>query len=221
MTDDRKGGIALITANILLFSTMALHPTGHQLLSAGEHFHFVALLVLVAHSLAEVSVPIFFLGALTLTRRLAAPDRLAVAGLVTYAFSLIAGMVAAAASGFIAPAVATRIAGTTGSVKELWEAVFAYNGAVNQAFAQILVVASSAAIILWSVAIVRTRMLPRLAGIYGVIASSVLLVAVAAGFLKLGTHGFGAVVLVQGVWFVVVGAAMMKETGEAGPSSRA
>ena len=190
---------------------MALHPTGHQLLSAGEGFNFVALLVLIVHSLAELSLPIFFLGALALTRRVSAPDRLAVAALVTYAFSLIAGMVAAAASGFVAPALATHIVEATGPAKELWEAIFAYNGAVNQAFARIMAIGSSVAIILWSIAILRTRTLPRAAAIYGLIAASTLLVAVAPGFLRLNTHGFGAVVLLQGVWFVMVATAMMRE----------
>ena len=216
MTDDRKGGIALITANILLFTTMALHPTGHQLLAAGTRFNFVALMVLIVHSLAELSLPILFLGALALTRRVSDPDRFAIAALVTYAFSLVAGMMAAAASGFIAPALATHIVGTTGATKDLWEAIFAYNGAVNQAFARIMAVGSSAAIILWSVAILRTRTLPRAAAIYGIVAASVLVVAVAPGFLKLNTHGFGAVVLVQGVWFVMVASAMMNETRPVG-----
>src|ERR1700737_4631890 len=113
MTDERKGGIALITGTIAVLVTMALHPTGHELLDSGGRFNRVALLGVVAHTLAEVALPILFLGALALTRRLSSPDRSAIAALVLYGFALIAGMVAAAVSGYVAPALARQITAAT------------------------------------------------------------------------------------------------------------
>jgi len=92
----------------------------------------------------------------------------------------------------------------------MWKIAFAYNGSVNQAFARIMVVASSVAILLWSFAIMRTRALPRSAGVYGAVAAIALICAVAPGFLKLNVHGFGLTVLVQGVWFIMVGTALSR-----------
>src|SRR5439155_16630997 len=103
MTDDRKGGVALIGATIALFVTMILHPTGHDLLGSGARFHSMAMLVLIVHTLAEIALPIFFLGALVLTRRVASPDRMAISALVIYGFGVIAGMVAGAASDTLPP----------------------------------------------------------------------------------------------------------------------
>ena len=44
MTDSRKGGLALMAGNIALLVTMALHPTGEQLATAGSRFAALALL---------------------------------------------------------------------------------------------------------------------------------------------------------------------------------
>ena len=212
MSDDRKGGFALIAGTIALFATMALHPSGHELLGGGGRFNRVALLILVAHTLAEIAIPVLFLGALALSRRLSGPDRFATAAMVMYGFGLIAGMVAAALSGYVAPGLARRIAGSTGPATELWRIIFSYNGALNQAFARILVIASSVAMILWSFAILKTRALPRGIALYGLLAGVALVVAVGPGLLPLNVHGFGLVVIVQGAWFIAAGSMMAQRT---------
>jgi hypothetical protein len=213
MTDDRKGGLALITAAIAGLVTMALHPTGHDLLAAGDHFAPVVFLGTFVHALAIASMPVSFLGALALSRRLAAPDRLAVAAIVVYGFALAAGMAAAAVSGFVAPTIAHAIVTTTPPASETWRTLFDFNGRLNQAFARILAVASSAAIILWSVAIVRSRSLARGAGFYGLVVGSAIVVAVGSGYLSLDVHGFGLVVLLQAIWFIAVGILLWRLAG--------
>jgi hypothetical protein len=101
MTDDRKSGIALITGMAGTIITMALHPTGHDLTSG--HAASTMQLNVAVHTLALVCVPILFLGTLGLTQRLASPNRLALSGLVLFGFAEVAVMIAAAASGLIAP----------------------------------------------------------------------------------------------------------------------
>jgi hypothetical protein len=205
VTDDRKGGLALITGAIGGLITMALHPTGHDLLGAGDQFAHVAALGTFVHTLAIASMPVSFLGALALSRRLAAPDRLAVAAIVVYGFALAAGLVAAAASGFVAPGIAHAITTTAPPASDTWRILFDFNGRLNQAFARILAVGSSTAIILWSVAIVRSRVLAPGAGFYGLAVGTAIVVAVGSGHLRLDVHGFGLVVLLQAVWLIAVG----------------
>ena len=84
-------------------------------------------------------------------------------------------------------------------------AVLHYNGSVNQAFARVLVAASSVAIGLWSLEIVRTRLLRRGSGVLGGVIAVVTLGVLLSGRLRLDVHGFGAVVLAQAVWLVLVG----------------
>lgn len=52
-----------------------------------------------------------------------------------------------------------------------------YTGLVNRAFAGVLVVASSAAILLWSAAILTTRALDRWAGVPGAVVGGLVLLA--------------------------------------------
>src|SRR4029077_20779720 len=108
MTDDCKSGLALIAGSAASIITMSLHPTGHDIFVPGR-FHAVAQIAVAVHASALLSLPLLFLGASGLSLRLAAPNRLAWAGLVIYAFALLAVMNAAVASGLIAPGLGPRL----------------------------------------------------------------------------------------------------------------
>ncbi|HVR44785.1 MAG TPA: hypothetical protein VMS56_15235 [Thermoanaerobaculia bacterium] len=205
MTDERKGGLAFILSTAVLLIVMAIHPTGYELSGAGERFRTMALVNALAHTLAILALPLSFLGALALTRMLAGPDRFSVAALVLYGFALAAGMCAATASGFVTPEVLRRLARAASPADEAWRALFRFTWTVNQACARILVIGSAGAIILWSAAL---RGRPALRW-YGFLSSAAIIALVASGMLRLDIHGFGAVVLLQAVWFVIVGRMMM------------
>lgn len=206
MTDERKGGIALIAGAIGGLVTMALHPTGGGVLTPAQFERF-AIMNVVAHSLAIASMPISFLGALALTRRLQSADRFSISALVVYAFALVAGMLAATASGFIATPL---VGGETTAATELNHALYHYTGLWNQAFARILAVSSSMAILLWSLAILRNRRLSVRVAYYGIPLGILIVLLVASGSLKLDLHGFGLVMILQGVWFISVGSLMIR-----------
>jgi len=210
MTDNRKGGIALISGTLGTIVTMALHPTGHDLLAPGR-FQSVALLITAVHSLALLCLPILFLGGLVLTRHLLAADRYSIVALVFYGFALVAVMVAAVASGLIAPGLGKLIldadAASNASVSQAWRVAFNFNGMINQAFAKVFVVSSSTAIFVWSLAMRRQRIWASSA-IYGLFLAPITIVVLLSGHLSLGVHGFGMIVLLQALWFVTVGAAM-------------
>jgi hypothetical protein len=205
MTDERLGGAALIAGAVGMMITMLLHPTGHALLSAGEGFAPMAALAAGVHALGIASMPVLLLGALVLTRRLAAPGRLAVVALVVYGFAMVAGMAAAAVSGFVGPGLAREVLAAEGAQMEVWQAVASYNWRVNQAFTQVLTVGSSLALFLWSIAIVRRRDLPRGFAVYGLVAAPLTVLLLLVGHLRLDVHGFGLVVLAQAVWLIGTG----------------
>src|ERR1700686_2348756 len=102
MTDDRLSGLALISGSGGMIITMSLHPTGH--VAAAQVEPMIHMLIAV-HALALACVPVQFLGAWGLSRRVASPDRLAVAGLVLYALALLAVMNAAVADGLVPPSL--------------------------------------------------------------------------------------------------------------------
>src|SRR3954463_2762069 len=150
MRDNRLGGLALIIGMVANIITMALHPTGHDLLNSPSGFQLQAALARGVHFLALVSFPVLFLGALALSRYLNSPSRLSVIALAFYALALIAGIMAVIFSGFLGPGLAKHLIDPADPNKKTFEILFAYNFAINQAFARILASASSLSIVLWS-----------------------------------------------------------------------
>jgi hypothetical protein len=209
MNDDRLGGLALIAGAVAGLVTMSLHPTGHDLAAPGQ-FASAALRNAAVHGLAIASLPVSFLGALALSRRLESPARLATAALVIYGFALAAVMNAAVVSGFVAPRLVRGMIDAAGPARDGWQMLLDYNYFLNQAFARVYVVASFAAIFLWSLAIVRGRVLAAAVGVYGLVMAPVAILAVAAGHVRLGVHGFGLIMLVQALWLAAAGVLLLR-----------
>jgi hypothetical protein len=76
---------------------------------------------------------------------------------------------------------------------------------LNQAFSAMFVIASCAAIALWSLMILRTRALARPLGLFGLVLSPIIAMALLAGVLRLDVHGFGLVIFTQAIWFIGAG----------------
>ncbi len=207
MKRDSIYGTALITGAAAGILTMMLHPTGHQLFTNVQRMTTV---VMGVHALALTAQPILFFGALGLTRVLSDETEIPIAALVAYGFASVAVMCAAVASGFIAPHVAAGLVAADPVNRPLFDLLFHYTGQINQAFANVFVVASSVAVILWSVAIIRTRRLERWAGVFGCVVGGITLIMLLSGHLSLDVHGFGAVMFGQGTWLAIVGALMIR-----------
>ena len=204
MNDNRFSAIALIAGSAGLIITMAFHPTGHDFFVPGQLEHAIRINMAV-HSLALATMPISFLGALGLSLVLNSSNRLAICALVFYGVAEIAGMNAGICSGFVAPRMAQLSAATTGPTSDAWKLAFRYTGELNQAFAPVLVVASSVALILWSCAILRSAKAMRALAFYGLAIGSLTIIGVGSGHVRLNVHGYGMVVLTQAIWFVAAG----------------
>jgi heme A synthase len=206
MTDDRKAGIALIAGSLGGILTMAIHP-GQAWLPI-DHTH-LSILSGAAHSLAMLSVLLLFLGSYRLAQRLAATDRISFAAIVTYGFACIASMIAAAVSGFIMPNIMARMARDVPAAAHQWQILITGMFQVNQAFSRIFAVATSVAIVLWSVSALRNGGLGRGVATYGCIIGSLIILGIALGHLRLDVHGMAIVALGQVVWFILVGFRML------------
>lgn len=198
MRREALGGWSMIAGAVSGLVTMAFHPT-----DAGQ-----AALTLAVHGLALFSVPVTFYGGWVLTRRLSAGGALPELALAFYGVAAVAALLAATASGLLAPDLIARAAGLDDAARA--SGVMYYNHALNQAFAKVLVAGSSIAIGLWSVAITRTRLMRRAAGRLGCVVAALVLLALFSRHLTLDVHGFGAVVLVQAIWLVLVGSELRR-----------
>jgi len=204
VTDYRKSGLALIAGSLGGLITMMLHPTARDLMVPGE-FDAVVRLNVAVHSLALISVPVLFLGALGLTRYLGSPSRLSLAALVIYGYGCMAVMNAGAFSGFIAPGVLRQIAAASGGSQDAWRVALHYTGDLNQAFARMFVVASSVSVLLWSLDWMRFGRLGSALGMYGCLVGIVVPLALLTDHVRLNVHGFGAIVVVQSIWLITAG----------------
>ncbi len=187
--------------------TMISHPGGK--ISPAEVDH-VARMLIVVHSLALASIPVIFLGAWGMSRRIGGPDRLAWAGLVLYAVASIAVMNAAVLDGLIAPNLIKQILSATPETRDGWRIMMNYNFQMNQAFARVYAVGSSLAVVLWSVSILRYRTLSRGVGIYGVVLGVVTVAGIFSGLLTPDRHGFGMLIFGQAIWFLMVAGMMWR-----------
>jgi hypothetical protein len=212
MTDDRRSGVALIAGSAGMIITMILHPTGKV---GPEGIDAMVRMLVGVHALALASMPVVFLGAWGLSRRVASADRLAMMALVLYAFATVAVMNAAVFDGLVAPNLIRQIVSThdtaTPGTSEGWRLAFNYNSQLNQAFARVYAVASSMAILLWSVVIVRDRALARGVGIYGCVLGAITVAGVFSGRLNPDVHGFGLIIFGQALWFILSGASLCRD----------
>lgn len=206
MQRELLGGLLLIIAPVLTVLIMVIHPTGQDL---SENFEHGAMVNRLVHGTALLAVPLIFLGLLALSRRLNHPDS-AVAGLVAYGVTVVAWMLAGVASGFVQTELFVELqdAGEakTGMLHTLSHFTFAF----NQSFAVIGVFTSSAALCLFSLAMLRTRRFPVPLAWFGMVTAVGLLLAHLSGHLILDVHGFGLVVLVQTFWLVWSGIALIR-----------
>jgi hypothetical protein len=199
MSTNRTAAIALLTGSFGGLVTMALHPTGHDLVrnaSAGAP----NTLVTAVHMLALLAQPLVLAGALALTLRLRARRDLAVGAYVFFALASVAAIIATAASGVLAPSVLRGLADADEPTRAAMLSALRYTGLLNRTFATIYVMLSGVAILLWSGAVLAGRELPRALGVYGLLLGVALLLGIATGHLRLDIHGFGLVVLGEGVW---------------------
>jgi hypothetical protein len=215
MTDDRKSGFALMLAVGGLLIIMMFHPTGGRS-TAGE-FDSTVRRNMIVHSLALACIPLLFLGTLGIYRRLAAPDRLSLSALVLYAFAMVAVMNAAVANGFSGSYLwqklhtADAASPQSSMSSDVLRALSGYNFSVNQAFALVFVVASSAAILLWSIETLRKGSFPRALGVYGCVVGAFGALGVLTGHSMSTVHGFGGLAMLsQGVWYIGAGVSLLK-----------
>lgn len=214
MTHERLGGLALIAGSAGVIITLGLHPSGRGLFSP-DTFEAEARKLIAVHSLALVCLPLWFLGAWALARRVGtkgeSDQQFGFAGLVFYAFALAAMMTAVVFDGLVSPGLAARINQATGTAGQGWRIAFNYNSSVDMAFVRVFIAASSLALLLWSVAVARREALPRALGVYGCLLTVATLVALLSGELDRYMHIFGMVLVGQALWFVIAGVLMYRQ----------
>jgi len=189
VSDEKKGGLALIAANLAGMATMALHPLPRQM--ADPH---TRVLNVAVHALAMLSAPLALTGGIALARRTGS-----LSAVVFQGFALVAALLATAMSGLVATALLQQSAPPE---------LLLMTGALNQAFSRTFAVGMSVALVLWSIAGWRGHSLPRALALYGT-ACGLLCAVFVFSDAPLDVHRFGALVLAQAIFFVWAGATLL------------
>lgn len=206
MHSDRAAGLALIGGTLAGLVTMAFHPTGHALMA---DFAGVAPVNRMVHGLAIAGTIATFYGLVRLTRVMENRQALLDAALVSYGFGAVAVMFAAIASGFVATDIAEIVLEAGTDAQALYEPVRDFGWALNQASTRVFVVTASVGIALWSVAMLRESAFGRALGITGILIGAAAAIATLAG-LRMDIHGFGAIMLGQGIWLTWTGVRLLR-----------
>lgn len=214
MQRDRLSGGALILGALGGVSTMAFHPSGGEIMAAGDGAAHLARVALVAHALGIASLPVSLVGAIGLSRRVAMGRPSSILPLAVYATALVAALSATVNSGLVGPKIAQRMMEAQGMRLEALSALFLYAGLAGRAFSAVFIVASSAAVLLWSAEILFRKSFPLWLGVAGAAVSALTLLAYLTGHVRLDVHGFGLLVLAQSAWLIAAGVLLITSRQE-------
>jgi hypothetical protein len=205
-------GAVLATATVLEILAMAHHPSVHtadvaqavrifsQLAPLGAWVHgtLQALLLIAAYGLSEF----------ILRRGVRRP--LIRAGAIAYGAGVIVMIGAAMVSGFIITDLMELTPHTTPTDLQINAQLLILCRVLNQACANFGAVAMSAGIALWSADLIRDTGTPRMIGVLGLSVSVAPALALMFGLMHLDVPGMTAILVLQAVWNVAVGIAMMR-----------
>ncbi|MEL6923235.1 MAG: hypothetical protein AAFO94_04240 [Bacteroidota bacterium] len=198
---------ALLSGSLLMFVTMILHPAGG---GGIEGIIRSATFAMVAHGLAIFSLPFAALGFYGLAQELDQSPLLSRLALSMMLFGLIAAMAAAALNGLAQPMFALRYEGVDEATLAAIRPIFYYNMALNHAFDYVLIAAMFLSTFLWSLAMLRTRVLPVWLGYLGIGLFVAGLIAVVSGFYFLDLHGFRIFIFGWVFWIVATGISLWR-----------
>lgn len=199
----RPAGLLVAAASLLSLVFMVMHPTSH---APGP----TALLNAVVHGTLIALSGALACGFTCLASRLGMRLILVRAGLVAYVMGTGAFIAAALINGFIVPQLLTRYGVTLHEVPETLGYILRLCREVNQTCSRMGVLADSAAILLWSMVLVRRPDPARSVGLLGGLAGAGPLLGVLLGQMAMNVHGMLAFVLCQTLWSLAVAALLMR-----------
>lgn len=203
-------GIAMILGAILMVITMVLHPTGGSI----EHLFRIMTVNILAHSIGIASVPIMLLGFWGMSLRLEQDIFFSRSGLAVALTSLMAVMIAAALNGLVLPFFIQGYRDASAEVLESIRPILHFNFALNLAFDYIFIVGICLAILLWSIAIIHTRVFPKWLGFAGIALVSLALILLITGFNFADLVGFRIFIFGLVTWIILAGIFLWKSPPE-------
>jgi hypothetical protein len=210
MASARRAGIVLIAATLASIVAMAHHPSigSHEAGAAIAEIHAKAGVNRLVHGVLIALIALELCAFLVFAHRIGTRRDAVRLGVVAWSIGTGAMIGAALISGFVITELAAHYAETTVDPSAFAHlARLAMSG--NQALAQLGTIAFSAAILAWSLALLRDPERRGLA-LIGLAASVLPALALAAGVIRLDVTGMTLVVAAEAVWNVAAGIALIR-----------
>ena len=196
---------ALVVGSLGAIVTMIFHPTGKDLLGEPDEIaRRNEMITIATHSLALFSLPLLFFGFLGFSRRLGLDRPLVSAAIISYGFALFGGACAAVINGLVGPTITRQILTADENTAQLLRLILMNNTLLNQAFDKIYLIASSIAIVFWSLSIIRGSGFARIVATLGCIIGSANILFFFLGHLRLDAHGFALLIFGEMTWTILV-----------------
>lgn len=200
--NDRKtAGYALILGSIFLIITMVLHPTGGSF----EHLLKIINVIVTAHVVAILSIPITLLGFWGFQQRFTKAWGLSTLAFITLSIGLLSALIAGALNGLVLPLYIDKYRDATPETIAATMPILKYNGALNHAFDYIFISFISLAILMWSVAILLTKTYPAWLAYLGIALNVFVLVGLTIDFNFVNLQGFRVFIFGLVGWIVAAG----------------
>ncbi len=204
---EKRAGLSLIIFTLLILLTMVLHPAGGNF----QHLLKITPMILVTHSAAILSLPFAAIGFWGLTRRIGAEDFLSLTAFAMTSLALVAALLAATTNGLVLPIFIHRYQDATPDSVDTLRPVLTYSYAVNAAFDYVYTGAFCLGILGWSVAILRTKRLPRWIAGWGILVAIAGVTIVCVGASPASQFGFRLFVTGLVSWTIIVGMALRQK----------
>lgn len=195
--------IVLILGSLSGVLVMLIHPVGADVAPNNENAMHSIQLGIMVHSLAIAGIMLQFIGLFGFCRKLGLESQFVSAALIIYGFSAVAVMCAAVLDGFGATALAKEMLTADESMLKILRLLSHYNYYINQGFAKIFLVGSSAAVIIWSVLLLKTNSLGKIIGVLGCVICPICLILFIVGHLQTDRNGFGIFFAALSVWTIL------------------
>ncbi|MBL8643937.1 MAG: hypothetical protein JNK21_08380 [Rhodospirillaceae bacterium] len=210
----RAPAAVLIAAPLLAVLFMALHPSvqAHSTTEAFAEMAREASVNHTVHSILIALIALQVLGFWGFVRRHGPAHVLIIAGYIAFVLGALAQFGAGVVNGLAVTSFQLRFTTAPVEQMELARIVLSFAWALNQALAQVGVVAASTAVLCWSVKLLHADGLWRGLGVLGLFVGVIPAAGVLSGLLSLNVLGFGAFVLLQAVWTVGVGVALWRDS---------
>ena len=208
----KTSGICLLIGSALATLTMILHPLGGDLNEIAR----IKSMLMFSHSLAILCIPFIAFGFWGLSIALLTESKLSFLAFCTVCFGLIAGMMAGTFNGLVLPQFASASANSAVNPNVL-QAIRGYGKFVNISMDYIFIIFIAISILIWSLVIIRTGMLSKWLGYYGIL--TVITIAICL-LLKLNfTSVLGFTLFIFGIvsWKFLAGIILIRSAKKVKP----